>query len=319
VGWEQGGFARQVALRAPSGEQKGQFVMNTLGKILVFLNLLFALLVAGFLAIDFQTRTNWKQYAEQGQRNLEVARKDNATLHGTNIRLRDELQKIEKQLKTKDEGLAKLKTANDLKRIEMEASVAKTNQAFAAVNLSLKQAKSVTDRLASENLKNQQIVKIREQAIIKAEQQRDEFFAQMQQAINERDATLQRNSNLVARLRELEVRLAKLSVTGGAGTTVAKGSPNEPNPPTNYVKGTITSVDSRYKDLVQISLGSDQGLQVGHTLEAYRLDPPEYLGMLKIMEVNPYNAVARVVRTDNFTPLPTLRKGDQVSSRIISH
>ena len=34
--------------------------MNTIGKILVVLNLVFALVVGGFLVIDFATRTNWK-------------------------------------------------------------------------------------------------------------------------------------------------------------------------------------------------------------------------------------------------------------------
>ena len=33
--------------------------MNTVGKILVILNFVFALVVGGFLAIDFATRTNW--------------------------------------------------------------------------------------------------------------------------------------------------------------------------------------------------------------------------------------------------------------------
>ena len=47
--------------------------MNTIGKILVVLNLVFALLVGGFLVIDFATRSNWKKEYEKLQSEMVVA------------------------------------------------------------------------------------------------------------------------------------------------------------------------------------------------------------------------------------------------------
>ena len=38
--------------------------MNTLGKLLVIVNLLFALATGGFLAVDFASRTQWKEVAD---------------------------------------------------------------------------------------------------------------------------------------------------------------------------------------------------------------------------------------------------------------
>src|SRR5207302_7017497 len=48
--------------------------MNTIGKILVVLNLIFALVVGGFLVFDFATRTNWKTSFESLKHEMEVAK-----------------------------------------------------------------------------------------------------------------------------------------------------------------------------------------------------------------------------------------------------
>src|SRR3712207_3885169 len=70
----------------------GGYTMNSVGKILVFVNLLFALIVGGFLAIDFSTRTNWREYAKELERELEVSRTNTTTLHGTSSKLMAELK-----------------------------------------------------------------------------------------------------------------------------------------------------------------------------------------------------------------------------------
>ena len=68
-------------------------------------------------------------------------------------------------------------------------------------------------------------------------------------------------------------------------------NPNAPNPPTAFIKGKIEKVDPTDRTLVTISLGSDQGLQLRHTLEVYRLSPnPEYLGMIRIEDVRQHVA-----------------------------
>src|SRR4051794_25361171 len=51
--------------------------MNTIGKILVILNLVFAVVVAGFLVIDFATRTNWKNAYEAMKREADVHKSNN--------------------------------------------------------------------------------------------------------------------------------------------------------------------------------------------------------------------------------------------------
>ena len=54
--------------------------MNTIGKTLVILNLVFALVVGGFLVIDFATRNNWKTAYEALKREMDVAKSKNVKL-----------------------------------------------------------------------------------------------------------------------------------------------------------------------------------------------------------------------------------------------
>ena len=51
-------------------------IMNTLGKLLVIVNLLFALATGGFLAVDFASRTEWKAVADARGEELDVIRKN---------------------------------------------------------------------------------------------------------------------------------------------------------------------------------------------------------------------------------------------------
>src|SRR3989442_3323356 len=65
--------------------------MNVVGKILVVLNLLFALVVGGFLLIDYGIRTNWKKENDTLRRELEVARVNLETLKKTSGLLNNEV------------------------------------------------------------------------------------------------------------------------------------------------------------------------------------------------------------------------------------
>lgn len=85
------------------------------------------------------------------------------------------------------------------------------------------------------------------------------------------------------------------------------------NPPPEAVEGAITQVDEK-TGLVTISLGSDSGLQEGHTLEVYRLKPtPKYLGTLRIINVQPRESVGRMLNR----PMAAVEVGDKVASRIL--
>jgi hypothetical protein len=100
------------------------------------------------------------------------------------------------------------------------------------------------------------------------------------------------------------------ALTVGQFTRSANTPQLAKNPPAGNVEGTVTRVDD--SGLVTISIGSDAGLDKGHTLEVYRLNPAKYLGTVRVLSVMPHEAVARPV---NRLPSP-VQQGDRVANKI---
>jgi hypothetical protein len=93
----------------------------------------------------------------------------------------------------------------------------------------------------------------------------------------------------------LERKIALRDAGVGGDNHFAK-DPNAPNPPSNYVKGRIDKINSQDGTLVEISVGSDQGLKEGHTLQVYRLSPePRWLGMIRIRDAREHASVGKLV------------------------
>src|SRR5262249_27875790 len=100
----------------------------------------------------------------------------------------------------------------------------------------------------------------------------------------------------VEKMSKENERLRASRTVGGAGVVPAGGtaanggtaatSSLSRRPPAEDLKGSVLETDPT-SGLVTISLGSDAGLQVGHTLEVYRTEPkPEYVGTIRIVDTN---------------------------------
>jgi hypothetical protein len=120
----------------------------------------------------------------------------------------------------------------------------------------------------------------------------------------EAKALKDRNERLLRQVEELTKELAK--VRGGKELLAP-----ESNPPAEMLEGLVKKVGE--EGLVVIGIGSDAGLQKGHTLEVYRLKPqPKYLGTVRIVDVRPTEAVARPVGKLR----EPLQEGDKVASKV---
>jgi hypothetical protein len=98
-----------------------------------------------------------------------------------------------------------------------------------------------------------------------------------------------------------------VEVAGGSTT-----KPSERNPPKGDVEGAVTGVDP--SGLIRISIGSDAGLEKGHTLELFRLgDKPKYLGSIRILQAKAKESVAQPI--GKLTEAP--QNGDHVANRIL--
>jgi len=121
------------------------------------------------------------------------------------------------------------------------------------------------------------------------------------------DTSKDRHSNLMAQyqqlLKQLEAYRADTGASMRAGLTR--------NPPDEDIAGRVKVVTD---SLVTINLGSDSGLVRDHTLEVYRLKPrPTYLGVVRILDVRPNEAVGRLVQRRG-----AVRVGDEVATGIMA-
>jgi uncharacterized protein YxeA len=282
--------------------------MNTLGKILVFINLLFSLTVGALIIMVFIARTNWKNgyedmsqryvreqanlVAERDARRKEVAQKN------------DEIQAVSND---RDDAKKQLKLAADQRteavegKKQVDAQLAEAQATSKKLQAMLEnrevEVKNLDTRLKDTLDSNEKLVvanKTLTERAVTAEVQRDTFKM--------------RNEGLVTQVQELlkEVQSARAGYA-------AKASTLERNPPPEDIKGSIKTADMA-NGLVTINLGSDNGLSKGNTLEVYRLRPsPQYVGVVRIMDVRPHEAVGKLVLRRG-----QVQVGDEVASEILS-
>jgi hypothetical protein len=289
--------------------------MTIVGKILVFVNLVFSLVVGGLVMVVYSTRANWEDYARKKDAQYQAsaasnnqALQDLATARATYVKDRKDLTrerdeaiaartKAEAEIQAKDKELATIKQ----KGLDNNAD---TTRAQAAAGARKDQIAQLTAQVDKERKEKQALIGV----INKEREKRIESQVREQ-------AHKARADQLEDLTRDLSRKL--LRATSGTSTTTLVRRRGEENPPRDDIEGQIVYADPS-SDLIKLSIGSDAGLEKGHTLKAFRLDRiPEnskYLGTIQILEVRPHEAVGRPLKT---TAYP-LRVGDHVASRIVA-
>lgn len=289
--------------------------MNTIGKILVILNLVFALVVGGFLVIDFGARTNWKNAFDKLKAEMTVAGGNydtsNKTLSELNSQVRKALAKKEELEKT----LAEEKIKADAVRVSLETQVRDATEKAKDADLAAQKAIGEKEALKQEVVDLSGTVQKRDKTILDLREDNQDLRNKAIFKDNLATATQARNVDLLAQIQELQRKLALREAGVGADGGLTR-DPNAPNPPSVYVKGRIDRVDARDRNLVQISIGTDQGIKQNHTLVVYRVSPePAYLGMIRIRDAKEHSAVGQLMSSTAATP--RLQPGDIVASSIM--
>lgn len=289
--------------------------MTTLGKILAFINLVFALLTGAFILMVFVTRTNWKAEYDLLQSRYKASHEQARTYLKEKEDLRNdkdnEIQKLRADLtqatKERDDSRRERDDNRDKLQAELDRVKSSNNTNVAST--------AELDRRREEVKQLQMVVADREQKINDLVKERDGF----QSKLVERELALKssedRNQNLLTQLEELSRKLEKAQA--GTAVTALPGGPQATslrNPPPDDVKGTIKAVDPE-SGMVTISVGSDAGISKGNTLEVYRLKPkPLYLGTIRILDVRSHESVGKPI-----TPMRhgVMRENDEVASSIL--
>jgi len=305
--------------------------MTLVGKILVFLNLVFSLVVGAFAVMDYTARTHWADYATKLKSQNEVLRASSESARKENDRLIQERQELVAQMTKEGARVApEVKGLPDIQLIvralitALENRNTELNQVKTSLSTQRDEMKKATDQIARYRTMEEaykSLVNTRQgDAGVMRQQLKDEQdknFKLVNEMNELRDtavnATIQsrtlkeRNTQLEDALRKAQTDLAQAKTMGARSSGVAGV-----NPPPENIEGLVRRVDR--DNLVSLSLGSDAGLARGQTMEVFRFGTsPKYVGRIKIVEVYQTSSVG-VPMGKLMTPIQV---GDRVASRIV--
>ncbi len=277
--------------------------MTLVGKIFVVLILVFSLVFMTMAVAVYQTHTNWRDVVENpatGLRpRLQAERTKNQNLVQEKANLEKELQA---ELERRNRSIAALQAQAETLRDEYETQV-RTNadlrqqaeQAAAAMLATQKTLEALRDEVGGlrDEIRTTEADKetqFQELIVVK-----DQLF----QAEGEQQRLEAKSMQLLEQISKLKLVLDRKGID--------ENEPVDGIPP--KVDGIVLAINDQ--GMVEISLGSDDGLRKGHQLEVYRSN--KYLGRIEIVRATPDKAVAKIVpqfRQGN------IQKEDRVATRL---
>jgi hypothetical protein len=287
--------------------------MTAVGKILVFFNLIFSLIVGAFVVTVYIAQTHWAaEYKDLSDR-YAVSEASNAAYQNQQKQIDGDaaakVKKFEDALKAavadaQAKGAAADKARDELSDVKKKIDASDVVLASARAEVDKRQEESEATRklLKDETDKNLQMVK-------DIGKEHDQMVAWKIRAESAelRKGELEKENDKLAHDNQ------KLTVNGGPA--LASMKKDAPNPPLDSVEGLVSEVSP--SGLVRITIGSDAGLVKGNTLYVYRLntqvpDQSKYLVQIKIIEVTATEAVGQPINR----PSAPLQRGDTVSSKL---
>ena len=284
--------------------------MNLLGKIFVVLIFIMSLMLMTFECAVYATRRNWKNEIDRTETNPEkggwAQRKKAADEKFEKLTAeRDDLQKkMEVELAARRQVLAKVEAQLSEKSKELETQKQDRNALFKQKTDLTTQLKTATDSL---DKKTAELDGYRNQ-IRGVQQEIENKFKQivdLTEKVNQTTGDLARQNERNKQLAE-DIAKAKLLLSK-FGVTIETPINLTPMP----VDGVVLAVSGAQSNLLEISLGSDDSIRVGHTIEVYR--EGKYLGRAQITMTTPDRAVAAI---DSKLRTGPIQKGDRVTTRL---
>lgn len=273
--------------------------MTLVGKIFTVLIFVMSLVFMSFSVMVFATHKNWKVSAEATKVKLTSA-------NTLNDQLKTRQAELEMQLATEQAArraalaslqtrLVRAETAVSEKQAELDKLFTDHAQVAEAAKMAETRLEALTTEVAGlrDTLRTTQ--KDRDEQFDKVVALTDQFnqMEGLRLRLDERNTQL---AQQVARMKMV------MDARGLRETDLVSHIP----PP---VEGLVLAVGE--KDLIEISLGSDDGLKEGHTLDVYRGNT--YLGRVVIRRTAPDRAVGQIMRD---LQRGQIRKGDHVTTKL---
>ncbi len=281
--------------------------MTLLGKLFTVLILVMSVLFLGLAISVYATHVNWRAEAEGKKKEADVQLSVNQQLKDQQ---QDLMAAIALERSARRFALAGLETklksrSEDLERVQQELATLTNTEGVTAG--ALVTAQNELSSITAE-------VKALRDTVREAQKDVDHQFEVVVKATDELNQMRRVKTDLENRQRPLQAAVAamksamdKLGVRvdveqdGTVRTDVDRVPPK--------VDGLVINVGD--KDLIEISIGDDDGILIGHELDVYRDDA--YLGKVRVVKTSPDRAVAEVI--PGFKK-GTIRKGDRVATKL---
>ncbi len=281
--------------------------MTFVGKILVFIIMICALLFLGVSTVVFTTATNWKDATAKEQKKVQdLQTKNQNVTAAVDAAKKDLTAAKDSHGKSQQEMAGRIAALEaDSKRLNEEMTKARSELESAQQNAHTSLDEATALRNETNLLRDQKSAVEKQANEYKIRQ--TELNDQIRILTRERDVAKKNNEDL----RDRVAKFSSLLRNHGLSDDISQVKGLE-SPPT--VRGEILRVDAQNKR-VEISIGSDDGLVPGHELNLYRVKPrPEFLGKIKILSADPDQAVGQVI--GNTVNGKKIQEGDIVSSTL---
>lgn len=274
--------------------------MNLVGKIFVFLIMLMSVCFSMLAVGVYMAQTNWRErvlltkeeQAKPGNASkpiglkwqLEDAKKKTTELEAK----KDDLEKQYKtQLATKQQRIIVLESEKTVLAAQHQEAIKSRGELLVIHEGKLAEVQAAQEKL---NALRKQVEELKEEVKV-ARTKIDEQFGQIvvqtevnHQLQNQVRTAKERNDGLTIELAKADRKLASLDVK--RDDPIDAGIPPA-------IDGVVTGVRVVDRDIyVQLSIGSDDGIMIGHPLELFR--GTTYLGKVNVIRTEPDKSVGRV-------------------------
>jgi len=285
--------------------------MTLLGKVFTVLIFVMSLVFMTFAVAVFATHKNWKVYVTNPRAEATTDKPLGLVhqledLNKVNVSLRAEMEELLNQMQHEQAArrhaigvletkLADVSASLVVKEEELRKKLASEGEAAEALRV------VESDRAALRT----EVAGLRT-TILNTQRDRDEQFARVTELADKYHSVQgflqnfkERNMQLVAQISEYKRVMDKHGLKPGMDVSGIA-------PP---LDGIVTAVGER--NLIEVSLGSDDGLRVGHRLEVFRSSA--YLGHATVLKTDPDRAVAQI---DEKTQRGLVKVRDRVATKL---
>jgi hypothetical protein len=273
--------------------------MKLLGYILTFAIMFASLLVLFTAMVVYGQQKNWQTAYNALQTKHQQAQ---TMLQENEAKYGDEISRLKAEQAAAQQDGARLETERDTlardnatTQKQLEQAAVESREKIALVNATEANNAKLTEEVA----KLRQDIRTNEQA-------RDQAFAQTLRATSDLHTTAGELQQLQERDKQLVQQLAHVTMKAQAEGVDIAGEVVTP------VRGIVSKMQRENGvQLIEISVGADDGVKKGGTVEIFRGD--RYLGRAEILRADPDRAVGRVMREFQ---QGQIQEGDHVATKL---